>query len=117
VKRILIDENLPPDLVRLARPGDGLHATALGSRPTDLELWQYAREHDLVILTRDTDFFAKLLLEGPPLQVVWVRCGNQRRAELTAMMHRLWPKIAEFLERADLVELHPGDRLEAVKFS
>ena len=59
-----------------------------------------------MILTRDTDFFDRLMLEGPPPKVIWVRLGNIRRRDLESMLLRLWPKISELLVEADLVEVH-----------
>jgi predicted nuclease of predicted toxin-antitoxin system len=56
VNHLLIDENLPASLADIL-PLDCSHATDLGERPTDRELWLKARENDWTILTRDTDFF------------------------------------------------------------
>ena len=59
--RLLIDENLPATLAALL-PLECVHATDFGQRPTDLELWSIARAKDLIVLTRDSDFFDRLLL-------------------------------------------------------
>ncbi len=115
--RILIDENLPRDLLGLVESGAGVHATELGFRQTDLQLWEYARAHGLVILTRDTDFFDRMLMEGPPPQVIWIRWGNLRRTELEAALFGQWAKVVGALKQADLVELHSGGRIEAMRFS
>jgi len=65
VKHLLIDENLPASLALLL-PVTCSHATDIGQQPTDTALWTYARQRDWTILTRDTDFFDRLMLEGPP---------------------------------------------------
>ena len=85
MNHLLVDENLPTSLVGLL-PVEASHARELGERLTDLQLWHFARQNDWVILTRDTDFFDRLMLEG--------------------MLLRLWPKIRELLVEADLVEVH-----------
>ncbi len=113
MKHLLIDENLPSSLASLL-PVETTHATDLGSQPTDKALWQYANQDGWVILTRDTDFFDRVILYGPPPKVIWVRLGNIRRSALETHLMNLWPSITEMLENADLVEVHP-QALEAVK--
>ncbi len=46
---------------------------------TDEEIWQYAQEHDYIIVTQDADFHEYSLLYGGPPLVIWLKCGNQRR--------------------------------------
>lgn len=115
MKRLLIDENLPDSLARRL-PVECLHATDLGEQPTDSQLWEHARKRGFVILTRDADFFDRIMLHGPPPKVVWVRLGNMRRAELEDRLVASWPKICRMLAEADLLQMHPS-ALEAVKRS
>jgi predicted nuclease of predicted toxin-antitoxin system len=70
----------------------------------------------LVILTKDADFFDKLILRGSPPKVVWVRTGNLRRAALVALLSQVWPQVLASIAVADLVEIHPG-RVEAIKLA
>ena len=73
--RLLIDENLPIDL--LALPGlVREHATALAGQPTDLALWEYARGNGLVIVTKDADFFDLLALRGALARRAALPAGN-----------------------------------------
>lgn len=115
MKHLLIDENLPASLAR-GLPVACSHATEIAPQPTDNELWMHARQRDWTLLTRDTDFFDRLMLEGPPPKVIWVRLGNIRKTELETLLLRLWPAICQLLTKADLVEVHPTT-LEAVKRS
>lgn len=115
MKHLLIDENLPASLAR-DLPIACSHATDIAQQPTDRELWIHARQHDWTILTRDTDFFDRIMLEGPPPKVIWIRLGNIRKAELVNLLLRLWPAICSLLTDSDLVEVHPTS-LEAVKRS
>lgn len=68
-----------------------------------------------MVITKDADFFDRLVLEGSPPKVVWVRTGNPRRAVLEAEIARLWPEIERLLSKSELVEIH-ADRLEALRF-
>lgn len=80
LSRLLLDENLSPRLK--AGFGEGVHvvhARDLGENPTDLELWIYATEHALVSVSKDVDLTDRALpMEGPPLWVVQLHCGNLR---------------------------------------
>ena len=105
MNHLLVDENLPSSLVKLL-PGDCSHATDLGPQPSDTQLWGHARSHNWTILTRDTDFFDRLMLHGPPSKVIWVRLGNIRRADLEALLLRRWDAILQLLENADLVSIY-----------
>ena len=109
---LIIDENLPASLVAKLGPGC-IHATALGARLTDEQLWGRARMPAGVILTKDADFFDRLTLDGPPPKVVWVRLGNLKRAALEARVVQWWPQVVSLLPTSTLIEIH-ADRLEAL---
>lgn len=115
MNHLLIDENLPASLAKTL-PLACSHATDLGEQPTDHELWLHARKMDWTILTRDTDFFDRLMLEGPPPKVIWVRLGNIRKKDLENMLLRLWPRITALIAKADIIEIHP-DSLESFQRS
>ena len=115
MKHLLIDENLPASLAQIL-PVECSHATDIGPQPSDNQLWILARENDWTILTRNSDFFDRIMLEGPPPKVIWVRLGNIRKADLETLLVRLWPTISNLLADADWVEVHPTS-LEAVKRS
>jgi predicted nuclease of predicted toxin-antitoxin system len=42
----------------------------------DLIVWEYARQNDYVLVTRDSDFNDLSVLLGFPPKVIWIRRGN-----------------------------------------
>ena len=106
----LPEQVLPPGQRKVSLPEKD------GVRPTDTEIWGIARSKGWVVVTRDTDFFDRLSLFGPPPKVVWFRGGNMRRKAIVDLVHRQWPDIVKLLKENDLVEIHP-DRLETFRFS
>ncbi len=114
MSRLLIDENLPFSLVRLL-DADCLHASEIAAQASDSLLWKTARENKWMILTRDTDFFDRLLVHGAPPKVIWVRMGNIRKNALIELLTQRWPAVQQLLGSNDLVEMHL-DRLEALSF-
>lgn len=111
---LLIDENLPPSIAQ--RCCESVHALSLGKRPTDTNLWLTAKSQGWVILSKDADFFSRMISHGPPPKVVWMRIGNMRRQNLENYFQECWPKIFKLLETYDLIEVF-SDRIEALSFS
>ena len=57
--KLLFDQNLSRRLVRMLaiEHPDSAHVTEVGlDSATDNEIWSYAREHDFVIVSKDSDF-------------------------------------------------------------
>jgi len=112
--KLLIDENLPYQIGKELSV-EYLHATRISDQATDSELWRYAKEHQLIILSKDTDFFDRLLLEGTPPKVIWVRLGNLTRQQMIETLTSRWPVIQIAIQQHDLVQIHP-DGLETMDF-
>ena len=77
--KLLFDHNLSPRLVnRLADIyPDSQHIFLLGlEQAEDRVVWEYAREYEFVLVTRDTDFNELSVLRGFPPKVIWIRRGN-----------------------------------------
>ena len=53
---------------------------------TDQEVWEYARDHDFVVASKDADFQQRGLLYGHPPKVIWLRLGNCNRQELVRLV-------------------------------
>ena len=107
----LIDENLPKDIWAEI---SAIHVTDLGDRKTDTEIWDYAKARGLVIVTKDTDFYDRILLEGEPPKVVWIRTGNMRRKQFETMISNVWKDVEEYLCNYALIEVYE-DYIEGIK--
>ncbi len=46
----------------------------------DQHVWNYAKTHDFVIVSRDSDFHEMSLLHGAPPKIIWLKTGNQSKA-------------------------------------
>ncbi len=77
--KLLFDQNLSPRLPRLLCDiyVDSVHVRAVGLRDADDALiWAYAKQHDLTIVSKDSDFQQRSLLYGSPPKFIWLRVGN-----------------------------------------
>ena len=83
------DQNLSPRLVnRLADlyPGS-THVSMVGlDAALDLNVWEYARDHGHIIVTKDADFSELGLLRGFPPKVIWIRRGNCSTADIGELL-------------------------------
>jgi predicted nuclease of predicted toxin-antitoxin system len=82
--KFVVDANLPPRLCvwLKSRSHEAEHLLDLHLlTATDTQIWQHGRAGNLVIFTKDVDFYERALILGAPPQVVHVaveNCGNSR---------------------------------------
>ena len=79
VMRLLFDEQLPEQLCERLQDlfPDSLHVRQLGAAgASDSVVWELARTHRCVLVTKDEDFHRLSVLRGAPPLVVWLRIGN-----------------------------------------
>ncbi len=77
--KLLFDQNLSPRLPSLLADiyPDSIHIRSIGMRDArDTEIWDYARENEFIIVSKDSDFQQRSLLYGHPPKFVWLRVGN-----------------------------------------
>ena len=111
VKGFLLDEYLPGQLT-FAPSLPVSHALESGDHLTDSELWLLAKSRHLVIVTKDADFSARILVSTPPPWIVHLRFGNMRRKEFHRFLEALWPPVESLLPANKLVCVY-ADRIEA----
>ena len=87
--KLLFDENLSPRLVAGLSdifPGS-VHVRDVGlARANDVAIWDYARNHNLTIVSKDADFHHLSFVHGPPPKVIWVRRGNCSTTDIAALL-------------------------------
>ena len=87
--KLLFDHNLSPRLV--ARLSDlypnSNHVYLIGlDQASDEVVWQYARENEFIIVTKDLDYNELVILRGFPPKVVWIRLGNCTTCQIEALL-------------------------------
>ena len=96
MKRLLFDQNLSPRLPpRLADVFiEALHVSVLGlETASDQEVWEYARQNDCIIVTKDADFGELGLLLGFPPEVIWIRRENCSTRDIEALLRENLDRI------------------------
>lgn len=99
MKPLLLDQNLSPKLVPRLRDiyPSMVHVSQLGlEQVPDREIWDYARENDLIIVTKDADFGEFSVVWGTPPKVLWIRRGNCSTRDIELMLRESVDAVAEF---------------------
>jgi predicted nuclease of predicted toxin-antitoxin system len=109
--RLLFDEQLSEELVTAVHDlfPDSLHVRLLGKGgTTDPTIWQLAREHDCVLVTKDEDFHRLSVLRGAPPKVVWLRMGNCATADIVRLLRDRADDLQKFGRQAEVTFLELG---------
>ena len=78
--KFLIDVNLPYHF-SLWKGEDYIHQKDIDDEWTDTQIWNYARENDLTIISKDSDFSTRVIFHVPPPRVIHIRLGNLKMRE------------------------------------
>jgi predicted nuclease of predicted toxin-antitoxin system len=106
--RFLIDANLPNRLALWNTAEFELVADHDDSWP-DSVVWEYARNNNLTIVTKDADFSDRIMTASPPPRVIHLRIGNLRLGELREFLIRVWPQLDELSCKYKLLIVHEGN--------
>jgi predicted nuclease of predicted toxin-antitoxin system len=112
MKGFLFDENLPARL-RFSPKLPVISASIIATQASDSQIWDFARERELVIVSKDADFSDRIITRTPPPWVVHLRFGNLRRNEFHSLLARIWPQVEVLLKTHKLVNVY-FDRLEGI---
>lgn len=107
--KLLFDQNLSYRLARTLQdmfPGS-VHVRDVGLKEADdIVVWNYAREHGLVIVSKDVDFRQRSFVYGAPPKVIGVRLGNCSTAEVERLLRHHAQAIGAFGQAAELALLN-----------
>jgi predicted nuclease of predicted toxin-antitoxin system len=96
----LFDHNLSPQLIDCLADlyPQSQHIFQLGlDQATDRQVWNYARQNEFTIVTRDSDYSDLSILLGFPPKVIWIRRGNCSTKTIEAILRSTVDVIEDFL--------------------
>lgn len=94
--KLLFDQNLSPRLVSHLADlyPDSLHVEYAGlGEAADKVVWEFARQSQCLIVTKDADFSDLSLLYGFPPKVVWVRRRNCPTKDIEVLLRQSYTSI------------------------
>jgi predicted nuclease of predicted toxin-antitoxin system len=87
--RLLLDQNLSSYLVEALQElyPASIHVRDVGlASADDDEVWTFAAEQGLSIVSKDSDFRQRSFLRGHPPKVVWIARGNCSTDEVASLL-------------------------------
>lgn len=112
MKKYLIDVNLPCRFSLWSSP-EFEHIFNINDEMKDCEIWEYAKENNLTIVTKDTDFSELMILNNPPPKVIHIKIGNMKINELHQFLNKHWKDIIQMNNAYKLVRVY-RNKLEGV---
>ncbi len=72
----------------------------------DREIYMAAREHNVIVMTKDSDFLTLYDELGAPPKILWVTCGNTSNGYLKKVFENTIPAALRLLNQGeDVVEI------------
>lgn len=106
--KIWIDAQLSPALAAwINRTFEDIEAASV--RAVDLrdaldhEIFQQARQQEVVVMTKDSDFITLVEKHGPPPQIIWITCGNTSNAKMKDVLSRTLIQAKDLLEAGEAI--------------
>jgi predicted nuclease of predicted toxin-antitoxin system len=76
-----------------------IHVREVGLKAADDPVvWEYAKNNDLLIVSKDSDMHQRSFVFGYPPKVVWVRLGNCSTSDVERLLRRHFAAIKAFYE-------------------
>ena len=112
MQKYIIDANLPY-YFSLWKGKEYQHVINIDPSMKDSEIWHYAMENDLIIVTKDADFSDLVLLNNPPPKVIHIKMGNMKIKALHRAIDGIWEDVLKMSRQHKLVRVY-NDRIEGI---
>jgi len=102
MNQYLIDVNLPKYFKFFNKP-EFSFVIDISLTFSDTKIWEYAVEKNLIIITKDTDFYYRSLIASIKPKVVYISLGNISLKQLNSYFTLYWHIIEEALHNHYLI--------------
>jgi predicted nuclease of predicted toxin-antitoxin system len=111
--RFLVDVNLPQRF-QYFNSEQFQHVGDIDPFMTDNEIWNYAIANNLILLTKDTDFYDLFLISDNYPKVIHFKFGNLTLKAMHQYFIEFWPRITEKLPIASFIVAYK-DRIVVIR--
>jgi predicted nuclease of predicted toxin-antitoxin system len=109
----LIDANLPAK-IKVWENNRFLHAITINPNWADKDIWQYAKENNLTIVSKDKDFLLLQFQHGSPPKIVHIKFGNIKLSDFITIIETCWVEVEALLSNHTIINIY-SDKIEAIK--
>lgn len=102
--KLLFDQNISPKLLAALSDifPDSTHVQNVElEKASDIDIWNFARKYDYIIISKDSDFSERSLVFGYPPFVVWIRRGNCSTKDIINLLKENFESIKTFAENKE----------------
>ena len=110
--KYLIDVNLPYYFSLWNSP-EYIHQIDIDPTEKDKNIWEYAKERNLTIISKDSDFSNRILFNDPPPKVIHIKVGNVDMKDFHQIIHACWDEVLSLNVSHKLVNVYK-DRIEGI---
>jgi len=107
--KFLVDAQLPPKLCEIIESAgfSAMHVEALpaGDETKDQEIIDYADKHQLIVITKDIDFYHSHMILGKPEKLFLITTGNIRNKKLFNLIRMHSKSFKKLLDNCHYIEL------------
>jgi predicted nuclease of predicted toxin-antitoxin system len=99
--KLLFDENLSPRLPEALAdiyPGSVHVHGCLLERADDSSIWQFAKDNQFTIVSKDSDFQERGVLHGQPPKFIWLRVPNSSTRDIENLLRAAFPIVKRFIQ-------------------
>ena len=107
MSKFLIDVNLPSRFSVWASE-DYEHVVNINDELKDSEIWNYAKENNLTIVTKDSDFSDMVIMNNPPPRVIHIKIGNLKMKEFHQLISSIWKDVSIMSKDYKLINVYPN---------
>lgn len=111
--KFLIDVKLPTKF-SLWNSDNFTFVKDIDTRLPDSQIWEMAKAKNLIVVTKDRDFYDRILQSSPPPKVIYIRFGNVKMNEFYNIISNGWDTAIDLAQTHKLV-LFYKDRVEAIE--
>lgn len=109
----IIDANLPYH-VPVWKTEDFVFVLKINPAWDDDEIWNYAKENNMIIVTKDKDFIVKQAVHNVPPKVIHVKFGNLRLKDFIMRIGTVWEEVEHLIQTHTTINIYLT-KVEAIK--
>lgn len=83
-----------------------VHVLKINPKWDDKEIWQYAKQNQLTIITKDKDFSVKQITEESPPKLVHIKFGNLKFNDFSNRIETVWQEIEMLLQTYSVINIY-----------
>ncbi len=113
MKKYIVDANLPSK-IKIWQTDEFEFVGEINDEWTDSRIWDYAKQNNLTIISKDSDFSHRIIVSRPPPKIIHIKIGNMKLKDFDSIIENLWVRTKEISQTHKLVNVFI-DRIEAVE--